>query len=176
MPVAEVTQQRLLEAAGQEFAEKGFEGATVRSICDRAGVNVAAVKYHFGDKEQLYKATLKNAFRCRLDHLPTPKWPAGTPPATKLRDFIRVMVNNMIQDQALPWQMQLLMRALAVEPSAAGVEMVREFIRPIYELLWSILREVLPAGVSEETLHLTAFSIIGQGFYLRAGRPVLCRV
>jgi len=111
---AEVTQQRLLEAAGQEFAEKGFRGATIRGICDRAGANVAAVKYHFGDKEQLYKAALKNAFRCRVDQMPAPNWPAGTPPAARLREFIRVMVNNMIDDQALPWQMQLLMRALAV--------------------------------------------------------------
>ncbi|MGI9178337.1 MAG: TetR/AcrR family transcriptional regulator [Pirellulales bacterium] len=44
---------RILSAAGQEFAEHGYEAATVRDICTAAGVNVAAVNYYFGDKRRL---------------------------------------------------------------------------------------------------------------------------
>ena len=50
----DTTKVKLLEAAGEEFADKGFERATIRGICERAGANIAAVNYHFGDKEQLY--------------------------------------------------------------------------------------------------------------------------
>ena len=56
MEVQDATKDRLLEAAGEEFAEKGFECARIRAICERAQANIAAVNYHFGDKEQLYVA------------------------------------------------------------------------------------------------------------------------
>jgi AcrR family transcriptional regulator len=48
--------ERLVEAAERLFAERGFEGASVREITTAAGCNVAAVSYHFGGKEELYRA------------------------------------------------------------------------------------------------------------------------
>ncbi|HPZ83759.1 MAG TPA: TetR family transcriptional regulator, partial [Thermogutta sp.] len=55
------TKSRLLTAAGELFAERGFEGATARQICERAGVNLAAINYHFKSKEQLYIEAVKAA-------------------------------------------------------------------------------------------------------------------
>lgn len=172
MAASDDTQRRLLEAAGQVFAEKGFQAATVREICQRAEANIAAVNYYFRDKEQLYKAALNNAFQCRLDQLLIPKWSPDVSPAEKLRTLIRMIVTQMGSTTKLPWQMQLLLRELS-QPSEAGEELVREFIRPIYEVLWSILREVLPAGTPEERIHLIGFSIVGQCFYLRVARAVI---
>ena len=63
----DLTKARLLEAAGEEFAEKGFELARVRAICERAGANLAAINYHFGDKEQLYVEVLREAHRCGME-------------------------------------------------------------------------------------------------------------
>ena len=57
------TRRRLLDAAGEVFAEKGFAKATVREICQKAEANIAAVNYHFGDKEKLYAAVLPTASR-----------------------------------------------------------------------------------------------------------------
>ncbi|MGH8067886.1 MAG: TetR/AcrR family transcriptional regulator [Candidatus Entotheonellia bacterium] len=64
------TRQRLLEAVGEVFAERGFRAATVRDICQRAKANIAAINYHFGDKERLYTAVLKYAFLCGLQKYP----------------------------------------------------------------------------------------------------------
>jgi len=50
---SEQTRARLLDAAREVFSEHSFQGATVREICRRAEANVAAVNYHFGNKEGL---------------------------------------------------------------------------------------------------------------------------
>jgi hypothetical protein len=54
-----------------------------------------------------------------------------------------------------------------------GAELVRAFIRPVYEVLWALLREALPEGADEAMVHLIGFSIVGQCFYHRVGRHVV---
>src|SRR2546423_13653606 len=52
------TKQRILDAAESLFMEHGFEATSLRSITAAAGVNLAAVNYHFGSKEELFQAVL----------------------------------------------------------------------------------------------------------------------
>ncbi len=58
----EATRQRILEAAVQDFAAHGFEGASVRRIAERAGENVGLIPYYFGSKENLWKAAVDYHF------------------------------------------------------------------------------------------------------------------
>ena len=64
------TRERLLEAAGEVFSERGYEKATVREIVKRAKTNLNAVNYHFRDKEQLYVAVLLDAHQKSTQHMP----------------------------------------------------------------------------------------------------------
>ena len=134
MSASEDPRRRLLEAAGEIFAEKGFEGATVREIKDRADVNIAAVNYYFQSKERLYIEAVKNASCGSLDHSPLPTWPVGTSPVVKLRDFIQVMVGRLMNCDKPAWHAQLMMRELA-QPTSACAEWVRDYVRPHSEVL-----------------------------------------
>ncbi|MEX0637836.1 MAG: TetR/AcrR family transcriptional regulator, partial [Burkholderiales bacterium] len=57
------TQTRILDVAEELFMQHGFEGASMRMLTAKAGVNLAAVNYHFGSKDALVEAV----FRRRLD-------------------------------------------------------------------------------------------------------------
>jgi AcrR family transcriptional regulator len=59
------TKERILGAAELLFAQRGFDGASLRQLTAAAGVNLAAVNYHFGSKDKL----VEQVFRHRLDAL-----------------------------------------------------------------------------------------------------------
>ncbi len=59
------TRSRILDAGERLFMEHGFDGTSMRMITSQAGVNLAAVNYHFGTKELL----IQEVFRRRLTHL-----------------------------------------------------------------------------------------------------------
>ncbi|NEO25717.1 MAG: TetR/AcrR family transcriptional regulator, partial [Kamptonema sp. SIO4C4] len=52
------TQQQILDVAVQLFAEKGFAGTTLRNVVNAAKVNLGSVHYHFGSKEDLFRAVV----------------------------------------------------------------------------------------------------------------------
>lgn len=86
MPPVETkdTKQRILDAAQAAFADQGFAGASLRTITSAAEVNLAAVNYHFGSKEQLFAAVFARRIepinRLRLERLDALEAAAGQAP------------------------------------------------------------------------------------------------
>lgn len=158
------TRQRVLEAAEAVFAAKGFKAASIREIAKKARANVAAINYYFGDKERLYIEAVKFAHRACVAGEPFPEWSPGTPPVERLRDFIRVVTARMLTPQSQD-SAQLMMREMA-QPTAACVEVVQEYIRPMAHTLGGVLEELLPKA-SEQEVFLVAFSIMGQCLFYR---------
>lgn len=167
----EDTRTRILQAAGLVFADKGFDRATVREICEAAEVNIAGVNYHFGDKRRLYIEAVKRAHQLRTQRVPLPSWSPDTPPEDKLRDFIRTLLTRMIASEEAPWQHRLMMQEI-LSPTQACSEMVEDYIRPEFELLLSILGELMPADVPLPRRHQFAFSVVGQCLFYKIGSPI----
>ena len=166
--VHDQTKVRLLEAAGEEFAEKGFEGATVRAICDRAGANLAAVNYHFGDKEQLYEQAVLHAHRFGPG---MPRETAGIElPAEALREFVATFFRHVVALKSPTWHQTLMLREM-VNPTRASEALVRESIRPRFEMLTGILRQLCP-GADDRRIHALAFSVVGQCLHHKLARTV----
>src|SRR5262245_37432634 len=164
---------RLLLAAEEVFAKKGFEAASVRDILRRANVkNIAAINYYFGDKERLDIETVKNAHLCCNAGIPFPDWTENTPPEQKLRDFIHTFLQRLFQTQR-PAAFQLMLREMAYpHPTRACEEVVQEYIRPLAQVLRGILDELLPP-LPEQKQFMFAFSIVGQCLHYRQNRAII---
>jgi AcrR family transcriptional regulator len=162
------TRTSILNAAEELFAEKGFDATSVREICTLAGVNIAAIHYHFGDKERLYIEAVKRAHSCGV-HVDLSTLTAAQKPQEQLEQFIRLTACQMHEPKQAA-AMKLVMRELT-DPGKAAHIIVQEFIQPMAFMLRSILRELMP-GVDERQILMIGFSIIGQLLYYRQNRPV----
>lgn len=166
------TRQRLLNSAGQIFAEKGFEAASVREICLRAEANIAGVHYHFGDKRQLYVEAVRVAQCAQSDEIPFPEWPADMPPTDRLRVFVGTMFERMLDSRRPKWHLQLMLRELA-HPTEACEAIVKDYIRPMADKLRSILTDLLPPELDEMERWRMGFSIVGQILFYYVNRPIV---
>lgn len=112
----ETTRQRLLQAAGQIFAQRGYADATSKEICAQAGANVAAVNYYFGGKDKLYEEVLVEGHKqiISLDDLQNILEGKGND-EDKLRKVLARLVQAALNSPSF-WGIRLLMREL-VTPS-----------------------------------------------------------
>lgn len=175
---SEDTKNRLIKAAGEVFAERGFRSATVREICSRAGTPLGAMNYHFRDKRGLYAAVLEHSCRSAIEKYP-PKFGLGDgeTPAEKLRSFVHTFLLR-ISDKGVPaWHMKLMAQEIS-DPTDVLGQVVESSVRPLYRYLVSIINELLnedkPPEVEErDEIFLCAMSIVGQCLHYYTGRRVI---
>jgi TetR/AcrR family transcriptional regulator, regulator of cefoperazone and chloramphenicol sensitivity len=163
------TRQRLLQAAGETFAEKGFHAATIRDISQRADANVAAVNYYFGDKQKLYEAVLLDAinygerrFAAVRDQM------KSLGPRQCLHDFVGSALIAGLGPDRPEWHCKLLCIEMA-DPGPALETLFDKTLSQRFAMLRQIISELLsPPGDARE-ISLCACSVLGQClFYLRS--------
>lgn len=175
----EATKTRLLAAAGELFAERGFHGTKVRDIAQRARVNVAAGNYHFGSKKDLYLEVLREKFgliRTQIEAMGAGFADGTLERASRptllrlLRARLDVMVAMLLGEEP-NLHAQLMMREMA-DPSEALPVIVREFIQPLVDEVAQIVARLRP-DLSRRQVDLVVFSVNAQVQFYRFMRPML---
>jgi len=163
---------RLLEAAGPIFAAEGFHWAKVRDICARAGANVAAVNYHFGDKLGLYTEVLRYSIAAAgIDpNLTANAW--GNPPEVRLRAFIRMILDCVFISSRPAWHMKLVLQEMS-HPTPAMNEVIQQFIRPRYEILCDVIGSLIGQRSKARVTQLCAHSVVGQARHYLIANAVI---
>lgn len=170
------TRERILKIACEVFAKQGFRDTTVRDICEQAGVNVAAVNYYFRSKEKLYEEVCKYA--CGIsseDGDQRFKLQSSNNPEEQLKSFVQALLTNVLGQQPSSWRHMIMSREM-VEPTKAMSIIIRDMIKPRFQQLYSIVRELLGEKASDETVRRCCFSITGQCLYYRFAQPVVMKI
>ena len=156
--------KRILDAALQSFAEKGFDGATTRQIAGRANVPLGLLRYYFGDKLKLWQASVDQAFgelRSGLDATTfMPRSAAeDRDPVSAIRAGIRAHVHFVAKNPEF-------VRLMHEEGKRRGPRMrwlVDRHVTPLFERLVPVIAHLqelgrLPKGIAP--LHF-AYALIG---------------
>lgn len=151
-PAGEQTREQLLEAARVEFIERGYEGATVRAIAQRAGVDPGMVNHWFGSKDGLFVATMQvpvdvEAIVARL---------LDGPPERIGERIVRTFLT--VWDANGGGALAALIRSVASHEAAAA--MMREFVTSI--IVGRVVRSVAPDR-PELRASLAGTQIVGLG-------------
>jgi TetR/AcrR family transcriptional regulator, regulator of cefoperazone and chloramphenicol sensitivity len=156
------TRQRLLAAAAEVFAQKGFWETTHAEICEKAKANTAAVNYHFESKENLYVEAWKYSFAKSVEaHPPDGGVAPGAPVRERLRGRILALMHRMADPNN--YEIEIMHREMA-NPTGLLAEALPRAVEPMKQGTRSIVRELLGAGASEQQIAFCEMSLMTQCF------------
>ena len=145
----QATREAILAAAEAEFSERGYELASVREICRRAGANVALANRYFGSKEELYRIVAKRLFGDL--GAPMTGLAATVTDAVSWRAAIKTWIDDFLFMTIPSEKAQKLCAGLfrheVVSPTRFHEEFKRAFGKPVYDSL----RALLAFAVKDET-------------------------
>jgi AcrR family transcriptional regulator len=151
------TRERLLDAAEQIFAERGFEGASMRAVTQAAGASVSAANYHFGSKEALLRETLLRRVgplnERRIARLDALEEDANGRPL-ELETIVEAFLRPVFEEHAASIDATARFRQVAAriysDPPGVVSAMKRELFGPIVTRFVKALTAALPEKSREE--------------------------
>lgn len=159
------TRESLLRVACEVFAAKGFRYATVAEICERAGANIAAVNYHFGDKETLYRQAWQMSFQESMEKYPPD---GGVGLDAPLEQQFRAHVLAMLQRGVDPdsFEFEIMLKEFA-NPTGLLFEVVHQSIEPLRQRFVTLIRGLLGPQATDQQVEMCMMSVRSQCFDVR---------
>lgn len=141
------TRDRLLAYAAEQFAEHGFRNTHTQNICKAAGANVAAVNYHFGGKEKLYRTVWDYALAHAIDES------ADVDLSTDedrewLYHYLRICVLSVFNTGPKSILRRLITNEIK-DPSPISDEVLSEHLAPRIQELEARLRRMMDPHVTD---------------------------
>lgn len=160
MSKKQTTKERLIQAASEIFAEKGFREATVAEICEKAEANIAAVNYHFGDKIKLYKAVWDYLYQATLKQFPVPDTHQEVGAEAWLRLFLRSRLQRIMAEGPAGLYPKLIHREMT-EVTSEHENIFSTYLRPNRLRVRDAIADFMGQPLSEEQLSVATLNFMG---------------
>lgn len=179
----EETRAILIDTGARLFAQKGYDGVSMRTLAAEADVNLATVSYHFGGKAGLYEAIIDEIIVVRDEIFPSSEdvaermEQAGDEPHAKAEVvtwFVSHLITEIVGEEENVWPTVILSRELA-HPSDLYAKLETEFFNPSFDSLCTLVRSCSPEDISKEDVVLTAHCIIGMIIKLLEGHTLITK-
>jgi AcrR family transcriptional regulator len=176
----DLTKERILDTAEILFAQKGYQAVSVRQITSAAECNLAAVNYHFGNKENLYLEVFRSRWVPRAKRLQESfrKYLASQDSLSEsavVRALAKAFVDGPLSDDERLRHTQLMTREMT-QPTKAFKQVAENVIQPFFKEVLEQLELVSPDKVSEEEMLLNIFSIFAMVLYFNFARVAVSRL
>ena len=173
------TRDRILDKAETLFARKGYHGVSVRKITNAAGCNLAAVNYHFGDKQNLYLEVFRSRWLPRATQVNASfrkilKANGEPTPSAVIQSLAQAFLDGPMTDSERKRHHQLISGELA-QPTEAFELVADQVLQPLFNKLLDDLQAAMPDETDGEQLALNAFSILAMVLYFNLARPFISR-
>jgi AcrR family transcriptional regulator len=170
------TKQRLLEAAAQLFAERGYQHVSVRDICAAANANVAAVNYYFHDKWALYEELIRKVIEgAKRMQQAAHESPPGTPAEERLWIYVHTLLQHGLApvEEKHRWAGRLMGREMT-DPTPGLDLFIEEVIRPNGKRLGELIGELMSLPATDNRVGACVGSVQTQIYGLFG--PVFKRI
>ena len=173
---------KLLEAATLLFSEQGLDSVSTRQLAKSAGVNLSAITYHFGGKEQLYEAAIRKAIddlahhrEAVIAHLETMLDQANGDHhvlASLIRAFLQGFVKVLVRDYFPVMAIRLIMRELH-HPTQAFDQLIELHINPVQDAIAKLSAVARGRNMNDPETRLLGISVTSQMLMLGIMQPVI---
>lgn len=158
---SDYTRERILKAAQSLFADHGYKDTSVRAVVAKARVNLAAINYHFGGKDGLYREVVRAAIRALTEHqLAHVEEMKEMSRENALTEFIKYQLRPLAARDQISRYYRIF-NWEAVHPTTVYRDLISEEATPFLGFASDLLRRFMP-NADQRTLTMATIWLVGQ--------------
>ena len=170
------TKSKLLTTAAKMFARRGMDGVSTRELAKAANVNLCAINYYFGSKQNLYEAVIDNLIQTITDSLliVINHQSEQNNPLNGIKNIIGNFFDFLYSDSVSDSQAMLMINEI-ISPSQAYEQIYAKILEPVHKQISQMVASYLDTDEKDTKVLILTHTLFGQAVIFRIHKEALLR-